>query len=64
MTNDDTMAMEVHLALRLLDKAAGRAYCHHYPGVNRPGNCGICRPGHVSTNNPPAPPPLPHPTHQ
>ena len=39
MTIDNTM--RVHFCLRLLDRAADQAYCHNYPGANRPGNCGI-----------------------
>ena len=38
MITDD--AMEVHFGLRLLDRAADHAYCHKYPVLTRPRNCG------------------------
>ena len=45
MITDD--AMEVHFGLRLLDRAADHAYCHNYPVLTRPGNCGTCSVGQV-----------------
>ena len=44
ITGDD---MEVHVGLRLLDRATDHAYCHIYAGVTRPGNCGTCSVGQV-----------------
>ena len=38
MITDD--AMDVHFSLRLFDRPADHTYCHNYPCVNRPGNCG------------------------
>ena len=45
MTIDKTM--RVHFGLRLLDRAADQVYCHNFPGVNRPGNCGTHGAGQV-----------------
>ena len=45
MITDD--AMEFHFGLRLLDRATDHAYCHNYPVLTRPGNCGTCSVGQV-----------------
>ena len=39
-------AIEVHFALRLLDRSVDHAYCYNYPGVNGSWNCGACSVGH------------------
>ena len=50
MTTDNTK--RVYFGLRLLDRAADQAYCHNFPGVNRPGNCGTRAAGQIKRATP------------
>ena len=45
MIADD--AMEVHIRLKLVDRARDHVSCHNYPSVNQARECGTCSVGQV-----------------